>query len=269
MIEIKKMKLMPNLILVKPEKDHDTYQLNGRETGIINSLAVGTAGQRMNVYGTVLSVCEGLRFTGKLIDRARKNLSGGEVQTAVDLLKRQSVLYDVPMELKEGDKIMYFYKNQIDAFKEAKVLYDTDAEVPVMLMKYDNIRAIVRGDDELYPLNANVFIRPIQLKTDKKTIGGIQLLEKKHMGMDVKKAISYGIIVEVGCRCDGYLEFPQYGGDPLLELRTGDIVMYDGRMSRNLEFELHQTMATPRKIIHRKDIYHKVDLDTSKFDFVD
>ena len=275
MIKTANVKPLANWVLVKFEKDHETYQMDGKDTGILNALSVGTAGQRMNVFGEVIAVPSELRYLGKHMERAHKIYSDytrsdgfNELEMQRTKLRDESVNYDVPMELKPGDKIVYFYKNQLDAFRYGAVLYDTDlGSDNVMFMRYDNIRATVIGEDELYPLNGAIFVEPLTLRTDELTDAGIILMEKKHMDMKVKPKVAYGRVKEVGCHCKGYLEFPGIS-DVKMELQPGDIICYDGRMARQLQFDLHQTLKTKRHIVMRKDIYRIVD-DPSKFDFVE
>lgn len=275
MIKVETLKLLPNYVLILPDEDYETYQLSGRETGIRSALSTGTAGQRISLYGTVIKVPEKLRYSGAELRSVRSNYNPDHVQSIIDNIKKGSVNYDVDMELKLGDRVMYVYKNQIDAYKDARVLY-TDKGT-CMLMKYDTIKCKHIGDDEVYPLNGSVFIKPLTLAEEEKTKGGIIKIEKTHMGMKVKAKLAIGVVSESGCICNGYLEFASAGADgsrekleqarDMPELNPGTYVYYDARMCTNLEFENHQTLPTARKVIWRKDIYGIIT-DPTKFDFL-
>lgn len=268
MIKIKDIVIPANYVLVKAQEDYENYQIDGRDTGIKSAITLGTAGQRASIFGEVLKVPEKVYFLGEEL-AALKHTIGEDTEHVMreqyELTRSHSLLYDVPMEVSEGDKIMFFYRNQIDAYQSGAVI-DTEVGVAI-LMKYDLLYAIVKGEDELYPLNGYLFLEKQTLKEELQTKAGIHLLEKEHMGMKFKKKVTIGKIKEVGCTVAGYAEFINAPADDCRKLEPGEYLYYDGRMSRNLQFNLHQTFATPRVVVHRKDVYGLIP-NPQRFEFV-
>lgn len=265
MIKISELDIPTNYVAVKADEDYDNYQVDGRDTGIKSGLAFGTAGQRVSIFGTVVKAPNKLVFLGDEI-RETRNIYGDSEQGTdeADLLKHQSVLYDVPVEVKAGDRVMYFYKNHMDAYRNNMVIH-TD-EGPVMIMRYDTLTAVLLSEDELYPLNGYLFIELKEKATDKQTTAGIHLLEKTHMGVKFKNKMSIGKVIEVGSLVNGYIEFLNEAPDDATEFKNGDFIYFDARMTRNLQFNLHQTLKTPRIVLHRKDIYGIIP-QPEKFEF--
>lgn len=253
MINLEKLRIPANYVLVKPKQDYDTYQIDGRETGILSALSVDTVGQRVAIYGTIMKVPEKLVYNGSDLRAVQQSRYPEDyAQPMIDDLKRSSVQFDVPMEVQLGDNVMFYYKNQIDCYKEGRVIHSDQGTL--LMMKYDTLRAISYGEDRVYPLNASVFIRRITLAEEEITASGLIKLQQTHMGMSKKKKIQIGMVTEAGCRCKGYIDFPGAGRDQL-QLNYGDFVYYDGRMGTNLEFSTHQTLETPRIVIKQKDIW--------------
>ena len=253
MIKLETLRIPANYVLVKANEDYETYQIDGRDTGIRSALSLGTAGQRISVYGKVVKVPQRLVYSGADLAAIRSRFGDDEAgQAHIDRIKKESVLYDVPVEIKPGDDVMFIYKNQLDCYKEGRVLYTEDG--PMMLMKYDTLKCVVLGPDEIYPLNAAILVKKIKLEDDEVTAGGLIKIEQQHMGMALKKKISIGLVMEAGCLSNGYLEFPLAGRDKYV-IKPGDYIYYDGRMGTNLEYETHQLLKTPRVMIRQKDVW--------------
>lgn len=265
MLKISQIEIPANYVLVKADEDYETYQIEGRDTGIRNALSVGTAGQRMSIYGTILKNPDQLVYNGNELRAARSRSTGKEEdQDLIDRLRNHSVMYDVPIETKVGDRILFFYKSQLDCYKDNRVLF-TD-EGTVMLMKYDSLYAVVHENENLYPLNGYVFLELKELQKEKVTEGGLHLLEKTHQGVKAKKGVSIGRVVEAGCFVKGYLEFLDRSADSFQRYSPDQHVYFNGLYSRNLQFALHQTLKVPRLVVHRKDIYGIIP-DISGFEF--
>lgn len=264
MKKVSEIKMMPNWVLVKVKEDYETYQIGGKDTKIYNPLSVGTAGQRMNITGTVLGVPNELRYSGNDLKAWNKIISEGESTLRAEEIKRGSNGFDVPMELSAGDEVLYLYKNQIDSYQNGMVMRDVDCGGSVMIMKYDTIRAIIKGEDELYPLQGRIFIEPLELKSE----SSLEIITNdKHMGMKINRKPGFGRVVEAGAFCNGYLDFPDSPADDRYPLKKGDIVYYDGRMANHLQFDLHQTFKTKRLMLSRKDVLGVIE-DKSMFEFV-
>lgn len=257
-----------NLVLVLPDEDYETFQIAGRETGIFTSLAAGTAGERACVSGTVLAVPETLIYNGKrILDLKRKHLSPAAEQAEIDRLKKDSLVFDSPMELAVGDKVLFFYKNQIDCYRDGR-------SVPVdvfgttkfaLLMCYDTLNCVELAPDKLKPLNGLIFVEKVELKSNVKSASGLELVNFKMMGgLPKKRPFGIGRVVEAGSMCYGYLDFPEIKPDDY-PIKPGDYVFVDERYTHNLQHANHQTHKTPRIIVKRKDI-HGVVLDPSKLE---
>lgn len=261
-------RLLKNYVLVLPDDDYETFQLNGHETGIYTSLATDQVGQRVAVSGTVISVAEELTYLGKeLLKHQLSGISSEDLTLVTDIIRNDSVLYDVPIETKAGDKVMFFYKNQIDCYREGRtVMMDVNGSTKfAFLMKYDGLNAVILGEDKLKPLNGYLFVEKVELKSQKFTESGLELVEADFMGMKKKKGFAIGRIVEVGSECRGYLEFPSVRPDGY-NYSPGDYVYYDERFTHNLQHENHQTHKTARVILKRKDV-HGIVIHPSKLEF--
>jgi hypothetical protein len=257
------------LVLVLPDKDYETYQIEGRETGIFTSFAAGTIGERVSVSGTVLSVPETFVYNGdKIIQLKKKNLPEAEESAMVDKLKKESLLYDVPMEIKVKDKVLFFYKNQMDCYRDGRsVMMDVDGETRfALLMRYDTLNAVVVADDILKPLNGFCFVERVEMWSDKFSPSGLEIVHESMMGLKKKKGFGLGRVIEIGCDCKGYLDFPTIKSD-VQNLTPGDYVYYDERFTNNLQHQNHQTHKTARIIVKKKDI-HGVVIDSSKLKLV-
>jgi hypothetical protein len=260
------------LVLVLPDEDYETFQIEGRETKIFTSLAAGTAGERACVSGTVLAVPETINYNGqKILDLKKKGLRPDLYEKEMDRLKKESVAFDVDVEIKKGDKVLFFYKNQIDCYRDGRSVPVTVEENGVfttkfaLLMKYDTLNAVELSPDILKPLNGFIFVQRLDLKSEVSSKSGLELVNFKMMGgLPKKRGFAIGRVIETGSECRGYIDFLDIKpcGYPI---KSGDYVYLDERYTNNLQHANHQTHKTPRIIVKRKDI-HGVVLDPSKLE---
>lgn len=258
-----KLKIKQNYVLINPRDEYETYQINGRETGILNSIDDDTLGERSAVFGKIFGVPERLVFNGKLIEECKQKMYGGlpQVQKDVDRLKQTSVLYHVPMEVAVGTNVLFSYKNQIDCYRDNRV-FCTEDGLELILVKYDTLFAAEIDKDVLMPLNGFVFVERVELKSE---VGSEYILQdREQMGMKKKKAYTCGRVLEIGTPCAGYLEFPNVV-DNTKRINPGTYIFFDERHARNMQHELHQTHPTARLMVHRKDIHGFVE-NPSKLD---
>ena len=257
-----------NLVLVLPDEDYETFQISGRETGIYTSLAAGTVGERACVTGTVLAVPETVIYNGKrILELKEKHLAPELEQVGIDKLKKGSLVFDVPIEVNNGDKVLFFYKNQIDCYRDGRsVPIDVNGVTRfALLMSYDTLNAVELSPDNLKPLNGFIFVEKVELKSNVLSESGLELVNFKMMGgLPKKRPFGIGRVVEAGSMCYGYLDFPEIKPDDY-PVKAGDYVFIDERYTHNLQHANHQTHKTPRIIVKRKDI-HGVVLDPSKLE---
>lgn len=179
------MILQPNFILIEPHAHHTAGASHGMEIPDF-------ANEHMNyaVTGTVLQVCDRLLYYGMEI----KRLKSKQIRTIYDHRKVQeyleaSLLFDVPMELKIGDTVVYpyLYRTEDDKFDEERFEGN-------LVLKYDTLTAKV-VDGVLKPLNGLLLGRKVkkdqelqQLRRD----AWDGLIEVTHEGCLVRDYQEYG-----------------------------------------------------------------------------
>lgn len=259
MIKAKDLTIPFNYVLIKPDSDHEYYQMNGRDTGIRIGSSVDAAGQVVAVTGTVYSTPKRLRFLLDDLYRAQRHFKGDEYDAKVTKIKEDSVRYDVPVETEVGDKVVFFYKNQFDVYQKGRVFH-TDEGI-LYLMRYDDLFCTYKGSDDFYPLNGYIFIEPVELKNNilegsdfEVSNSGLISPTFTHQGFGKKKKVSLGKVTHVGCICKGYIDFPDQSDDRN-PLNIGDYIVYSTNFAQKIQYELHQTLSEKQRLrLHRKDI---------------
>lgn len=274
------IKMMGNYVLIKMDADNSTYQMKGRETGIIQSSitydekgnVVKTPERMVSQFGTVIKApsylnfnrdemkklhdLEPIRFTG------RRNADGErerivvhpDVLRRIGELKKSSVDYGTTVEVKEGDRVQVSYVHFLQAEKQGLFIYNTDIGDLVMI-KYDQLRMVV--DENNQPkkmLNGLILIKPkkyeVYIKEDDgvvftETESGIALLNPKETKRTRKQQI--GTVLLCGTRLTGYLNDYNLSDEETM-YNSGEQVLYDPRLAIKLENDLHQ-------IISEEDLY--------------
>jgi hypothetical protein len=261
MIKVRDVRIPQNYVLVKPDEDHEKFQVNGRDTGIYAGTSKDSVGQRVAVTGTVVAVPLRLTYLQKEIEKINKDFSGDERDSRVGIVKQESVRYKVPVEIHKNDKVIFFYKNQFDCYHNGRVFY-TD-EGTMFLIKYDELFCVVHGVDNFYPLNGLIFLEPMELPknifedTDLEQLpSGILKPTFTHEGFKKKGKIAMGMVTHIGCLCEGYLDFLDQSDKNSEKLVPGEIVFYHPNYANNLQFDLHQTLSEKKRLrLHRKDLF--------------
>lgn len=179
------MILQPNYILIEPHAHHVAGASHGMEIPDF-------ANEQMNfsVTGTVVQVCNRLEYYGREI----KRLKSKAIRTITDQRRVQdylaaSLLFDVPMEIKVGDMVVYPY-----IYRTNEEMFDEERFDGKLVLRYDALTARV-DDGVLYPLNGALLGRKI--RSDQ----GLQqlrreywdgLMEVTHEGCLVKDYQEYG-----------------------------------------------------------------------------
>jgi len=299
-IDVNRIQIPFNYVLIKLDGDHERY--HNRETGEDTGLYVAPWGanqaSHLGLTGIVVKTPEQLIFNGyqmatlkqytettstdkereikskEFAEYSRYKRSG--VQKEIADLRRASMAYDVPMEVKEGDRVYFEYTTRLDAIKEGRRI-ETDEGVYI-LVPYDLLLMRFKPTTDfnnvqipdVYMLNGLVLIRILEYATEVsaqgvrgyKTEMDLFLPEGKHP--DAKYVhngnVWYGTILSCGCGVKSYADFPGRGGEYGVQNtpgnKPGDKIMFDGRHKKRLEVEHHRVIFKKNILhrIHRKDI---------------
>lgn len=275
--------MLENYVLVLPDPHHETYQMKGRETGLIvtdfkyeNGDKLSIKERNASVFGTVYSVPSRLRFNLSEIDKIKRentlfvHVGGQMVPVNIPLhrkiaeLTHGSVNFNTDIEISKGDKVNFSYTAHKKC-KEENMIIDTQLG-PMFLLKYDMLYMVV--DEKYNPkkmLNGYLLVEPEQIEVIKEgaqefvDIGnGLVKVAPKYKGKKTKKSQN-GIVRLAGSFCRGYLN-EKDKSDYHHNLPVGCKIVYDPRRCQKLEFETHQIMSD--KILHllqRKDVYGRYD----------
>ncbi len=185
------MILQSNYVLIQPHANHTAGATHGME---IPDFA--TEHMNFAVTGTVLQVCDKIHYFGRKL-RAIKNKHIRNVtdQRLVQDYLAMSQQFDVPVEIKEGDTVVFPYLWRVD-----DAMFDEERFHGNMVLRYDQLTAKV-VNRKLYPLNGAVLGRKI--KSDQ---GVMQLqreywdgrMEVTHEGCLVRDYMDYGYPDEAG-----------------------------------------------------------------------
>lgn len=281
-IDLKKFRILSNYVLIKPDEDLESYQINGRETGLIapsfkyegtgdNERRISVKERNVSVSGTVYAVPDNIHFNLGAI-RALKNnytthkvirgqlaLVNFPIQLEIDHLTKTSVQFNVPMEVEVGDKVNFSYMAHKQCVDEGRIV-DTD-EGQMYLMKYDMLYCTLDGNTPKRMLNGWVLVEPEEIEVIRDgaqeflpTESGIVLLAPKNKAKKSKKN-QIGIIKNFGAVCQGYLQQPDRSDDRR-SVNVGDKILYDPRMATKLEYETHQIFSDKvHHLVQRKDIW--------------
>lgn len=273
-IDISKIKIPANYVLVKVDHDHETYHNSqtGENTGIdVAPWGINQA-THLAVTGTVVTIPEKLNYRGKKINELKANKDRSpDDQKEVSRLRNASVAYDVDIELKVGWKVMFEYLTKINCFKEGRAIENADGKF--ILIPYDQLILIFKpttdfdnvGVGDVYPLNGFLLIKPLEYATEKDAAGikGMktemdifipQQQDAKYVRQD---NLWYANILAAGCYVRDYIDFPGAGSDGRLQGKPGEKICYNGKMQRKLEQDHHRVIFKKHTLyrIHRKDIY--------------
>jgi len=265
MIDASKIKIAHNYVLVKPDQDFETYQMSGKETGIIAPLVfrdeqnheVSAKQQHISISGTVWQVPNDLVFNGYDIwdiqdrhhpRRDTNTTREPSVQREIDSLRMDSVRFDTAMEVKVGDKVYYEYMANMMADTYGRWVHTEQGLM--MFVKYDDLILAKRGD-EIVMLNGYVLVENEVQEAD--TEGFIKQL---HVKDRKTRTHAYAKVRHCGTRVKAYLE--------LRGIRDGnqiaERIIYDPRHAKELEYGLHRIFDEKRLLrIQRKDIYGRVE----------
>lgn len=285
-IDPTKVRIPYNYVLILPDEGFKTYQMQGRETKILVALVTkddkGTEKslkeQHLSISGEVWGIPDRLVFNAQAIwsiqDRTdlRKDayIRPKEYQREIDHLRAESVRFDVPMDLKLGDKVYFEYTAHRDANNEGRWVDTTKGRM--MMVKYDSLILAKRQEDIImlngYCLIENEVVEKkkieisyegnSQSQKEKWNIEGVErasgiILVENNKTEKKSRMSAIGVLHEAGSRVSCYMDFRNVRDG---FAKKGDRVCYDPRHARELEYGLHQVFSdTKLRIIQRKDIY--------------
>lgn len=279
-IDSSKLKVPFNYVLIKMDENYTTYQMKGKETGILQHHIVYDKGKVIradekivNHFGTVIKVPERLIFNGHEMaalnkeyqpirefgepdefGARQKRIVHPDILRKIGNLKKNSVDYETSIELNEGDRVFVSYIHLLQAEKHGLYIYNTDIGDLVMV-KYDLLRMVV--DEHKKPikmLNGLILIKPKKYTDDIKHDRGYSYIERDS-GIALinpsetksKRANQVGEVVLCGTPISGYLNYYELVDDDIM-YSYGDNILYDPRLAIKLENDLHQ-------IIYEEDLY--------------
>lgn len=265
-ISLKSFTIPFNYVLIKPEDAFQTYQFGGKETGIIapsfkydKGKSFSDMDKHVSVCGDVYAVPQRLIYNGRKIREIQADKGWAmdkSIRKQADHLRETTLQYDVPMEVKKGDKVYFDYLAYKNCLNTGRML-DTE-EGMMMLIKYDLLIMSIRSDAVIM-LNGYVLVENDEIPVEKEDgVVGIQRESGLFIPQLRKKEIknrksAQATIIYSGSKCEDYLDNPiavdGSGGN-------GDKILYDPRFSKELEFGLHQAFSDKKlRRIQRKDIH--------------
>lgn len=275
--------MLSNYVLVLPDSQLETYQIKGKEMGLIspdfkyeNGNRISTKEKNMSVFGTVYGVPTSLNFNLSKIEKITQNNTlfikrqGQHVPVNISMhrqlsdLTKNSLLYDVNMELQKGDRVNFSYLAHKKC-KDENMVVDTELG-EMYLIKYDLLYMVV--DEHHKPkrmLNGYVLVEPelIEVKQEGaqefiEHTGGLVTLAPKQKLKKTRRT-QKGTVIKAGSYCRGYLQHPDKR-DYIQNLEIGQEIIYDPRMCQKLEYDIHQIMFD--RVLHlvqRKDIKYEFE----------
>lgn len=268
-----------NYVLIKMEAKYDSFQMKGKETGIMASDFIYDNNTKVNIderlvspFGNVMKKPLNLIFNGRKIKQLSDKYQpirntgaiggdGERLKVIVDYstlreitaLKTSSVNYDTDIEVKEGDRVHVSYLHFLNAEKEG--LFIDTQEGRMVMVKYDLLRMVVDVNNQpIKMLNGYILLEPKEY--DINTVddrgneftqleSGLVLLNAKKTKRTRKNQL--GKVLLSGSPLRGYLD-DATKIDRETYYKKGDKILYDPRLALKLENELHQ-------IISEKDLY--------------
>lgn len=273
MISISNIKILFNYVLIKPDPNHESYQLAGKETNILAPTYDYKEGHRVDAKhkhlattGTVYGIPENIRFTREDIKRikasvvternGRNAIADGSLLYRINRLKKLGCRFETENELEIGDRVKFSYT----AHKEAE-FFDT-AEGKMFFVKYDDIFGTVDGK----MINGYILVDPE--KTEVNTDGAISYTESA-TGLILPKLYDtykrsarwmHGTVLQSGKplmkdgRLGGYFDHADFY-DEDVDVKTGDRLIFDPRTALQYEHQHHMALSDRKLyLIQRKDI---------------
>ena len=205
-------------MVISPDEDNHT----------VGGLMLDTDERRYHhlaVSGTVIAVPDKLIYHGREADTIRRK---GRIRSRRDQIKlghynQYGTAFDVPVEIRLGDKVMYKH-----LAVEGAPVKGVNVPIPYEML-------ILKFGGEIYPLNGHVLVEPF---------------EKEVFG-EPKELKGYGTVAHLGCKVKHYRDYPSCkDGD----VSVGDFIMFHKSYTVPVEIELHRKLDKRYFYIHRRNI---------------
>lgn len=219
-VSLDKLEIVSNMVLVRLDPDYDFIEVPGANGTKVTLQLVDftkTQAQLQSITGTILKTPETLSFHAELQDHKKgETISEEEFNS----LMRTTMPYEVTMDVKEGDSVIFDVKHATDA-EECGLLVDVEGIGYAVLMTYEALYAKQVGDT-VVPLNGWVIFMRDQKPNEWKTESGLWVCEKVD-----KYGSSYGTVIKADKPRKRYIEIHRF--DPDVSLVTNDRIIINRR----------------------------------------
>jgi co-chaperonin GroES (HSP10) len=209
--------LMRNRVLVLPNPENDHINIGG---------------ERM--------------FLDTSFEKEKHAISSGTVVKTAPLYYShkdpESLDYDVEMELREGDTVIFHFNALARAQKNGYTIYIGGTKY--YSLPYGSL-FVARRDGDIIPLNGYVFVSPVKEEV---------VMPEGLIAPDMVKdlvSMTKGVVAHKGCLVNDYRMYDGYGD--VEEVEIGDIVCFRKTEAVLVEYDMHSDLP-PLYRIHRKNI---------------
>lgn len=243
-IDLRNFELVSNYIVVLLDPDYNFKEVTGPDGTKVEIQLIDltvTQAQNQSITGTILRLPERLLFHGELNTHEKgKTISGDEYES----LMRNSMPFEVDLNVKEGDKVVFDYKVGLHAESEDRILKDVTHGY-CMLMEYHNLFA-KEVNNELIPLNGWVFFNRDQNPAEYQLPSGLWMVEKVN-----KYGILKGTVLSADDPVKDYIES---GTDDLVEIKAGSRIIVQKGFGYRIAYDLHAGKYAGLECVKRKNI---------------
>ena len=154
---------------------------------------------------------------------------------------RESLMFDVDMQVKEGDTVIFGYNIVPQALQSGKSLGNH------VLIKYDNLFCAIR-DEKIIMLNGYIIVEAIE---DMAPAGDILLPDHLRSVNHFQK----GKVLHIGDCVRRYRFYPEIGGD-LLQMKAGQDILFHMQHSIPLQYAMHSIIDDKKELyrMQQKDV---------------
>lgn len=277
-IDLTKITIPYNWVIIKLDDDHNTYHNTekGTDTGISVAPWGINQASHMALTGIVSAIPNELIYHGnKLSELKRDKMRDASDQALIADLRRESMAYNVPMEVEVGYRVYFEYVTRLSAIKEGRVIENEDGKF--IIIPYDQlVMAFKPGtnfDDvqvsDVYMLNGFLLIKILEYARERDATGITGYKTESDLFIKIdndakyvhKNNIWYATVLAAGCGVKSYADFPGRGGEFEAQsyyfAKPGSKICFDGRQKKRLEVEHHRVIFKKHELyrIHRKDIF--------------